>query len=57
MKNESTEAQAKSERTTLELCGDSLDRGVTCALRRGHDGDHVCQFTESAAMVRWKRRS
>ena len=57
MKNEITEQDRSSERVTLELCGEALERGVNCVLRRDHDGDHVCQLTESSTIVRWKRRS
>jgi hypothetical protein len=57
MKREDMEARRSSERTTLELCGEALERGVACALRRNHDGDHLCQLAESSTIVRWKRRS
>jgi hypothetical protein len=55
MNSDEAEMPQRPERKTLELCGDQPQQGMSCILRRGHDGDHACQTEGGIARVWWRR--
>ncbi len=45
---------ASTVKKTVELCADQMHAGVSCSLRKGHDGDHVYESPDGAGQLRWK---
>lgn len=46
-----------TERKTVELCADELQKGVRCILSRGHTGDHEFHSPSAEGAITWKRRT
>lgn len=57
MNNCVTELPHTTERKTVELCADELQKGVRCILPRGHACDHEFHSPSAEGAITWKPRT
>ena len=56
MSSDTLDEAPTTQKKTVELCGDELQKGVRCMLRHGHAGDHEFYAVHASGAITWKRR-